>query len=73
MRLHFFTDELKADALTLLKRLRIKFYVTLHERTQTALYSCHWLWFAVSFSRDIRHTKYKDLYKENAKDVERKI
>lgn len=64
IRLHFFADEIKTDLLAIWKRLKIRRCIFAHEATQRIMYSYHWLWFAIAFERDIRKTKWKDLYKE---------
>lgn len=64
IRLHLFADEIKTDALAIWKRLKLRRYTLAREGARTVMYSFHWLWFAVSFERDIAKTKWKDLYKE---------
>lgn len=64
IRFHFFADGLKEDALAIWRRLKPRRYVLARDTARTIMYSIHWLWFGFSFERDIRKTKWRDLYKE---------
>ena len=70
MRFYFYGDEIKEDALAIWRKLKPKRYRLIGEAPQTVMYSFHWLWFALSFRRDIRKTRWKDLYKETKENGE---
>jgi hypothetical protein len=64
IRFHFFWHCFKQDVLEIWQQVKPRRYVYALETTPVLRCTYIWLWFALVFERDIRRTKWRNLYKE---------